>query len=126
MSKPVIPHQRQVGAIAPVKEPAWHRNDRRKRRVARGLVSAADIGLAVPAAVVDSARGLLLGHHGSANMVRSTIAQNAWKCPVCSMYDTLEVAVFWVGQHKTCCPKCNLAKPTKALLFKNSKTYQAS
>ena len=42
------------------------------------------------------------------------------------MHDTLDTGAFWVGQHKTCCPKCHLAKPSRPRLFKDSPTYKAS
>ena len=123
-----------MAALAPVQEPAWHRNARRDRQRARGLVLAAGLGFAVPTSVVNSATAALSRHHGSAaEMVRSgpgklnnSIAQNAWKCLVCSEHDTLEAGAFWVGQHKTHCPKCGLAKPNRPLYFKHSHTYLSS
>ena len=47
-------------------EPAWHRNLRRSRQQARGILAAHKLGFAVRATTLQTAANRLRGHHGSA------------------------------------------------------------
>ena len=48
-----------------MREDAWHRNNRRLRQVAKGLIEAAKQGLDIPPETVEAAKQLLAAHHGT-------------------------------------------------------------
>ena len=64
-----------VAATPRFKETAEHRNARRDRQVARGLVAAANLGYPVDLEVLSEAHSKLASHHGTSPMA----------CPPCGM-----------------------------------------
>ena len=47
------------------KEPTWHRNDRKQRQWARGLIVASKIGIEIPSHYLEQAHLVLEHHHGT-------------------------------------------------------------
>ena len=120
-----------------VAEPAWHRNDRKKRHRARRLVSAAVAGRQVIDIKLTAAKTLLLGHHatrgaareamghgknGKGSHTRRTPWANDWRCPGCSVPG---YPVFSIGKYDRC-KDCNTAKPTNPCLYSSTQEYKDS
>ena len=49
----------------PEKEDAWHRNIRRSRQTAKGIIEADKLGLEVPQEAVAAAKRVLVEHHAT-------------------------------------------------------------
>ena len=47
------------------KEPSWHRNERKERQWARGLIAASKIGIAIPKHYLEQAHSILAHHHAT-------------------------------------------------------------
>ena len=79
----------QRTSTASVPEPAWHRNLRKKRQLARGIVAAAGLGFAVDNSRVAAAAARLCGHHGSAmvpSLATAAPGRKAdWYCHKCGI-----------------------------------------
>lgn len=119
---PLSVRARASAEIPRLPEAAWHRNLRRRRQTARGLVAAARYGGEVPPSELQKAREILI-HHGTApamagawHKVTGRHNANAWKCTTCSGGGFN----FWVRPNKDNCPQCQAAYPFRPKLFKDS------
>ena len=119
-----------------VKEPAWHRNQRRLRQLDRGRLYAAKFGL-VPHCSVAKASHRLNQHHGSAATTMPDGAKTSgdWKCKRCKDHNGAAF-VNWASRsqclrckvHKGSCyggeQKDTKAPPTKSLAQRQTEQGQ--
>ena len=71
------------------REPAWHRNLRRTRQNARGILTAAELGIVIPQEIVTAAKGALIDHHATdADTMLSWSAQQK-KTPLSNLMDMM-------------------------------------
>ena len=117
-------------------EPSWHRNQRKKRQLARGVLAAVRLGVVIDNHIASSAFHRLNNHHGSAvgKVVGSTSSMSIrgsdahWQCRLCK---TKGEPTFNFG-HRTSCFGCKVDKgkchggPAKDRRAQNAAKAQSS